>query len=185
MAQPAGEGTRRATQEAAESAKRATQDVAESAKRATQEVTEGARRIAEDMSEQAERGRRTVLAAAEIYNETAQLTAEDLQAIATCSTIAAGGMTDIRQAWMEWLNRSLRIGARATQQMLRSTTLEHLADAQRSFLKESFDNLLESSAEMLRISGRVSEDARRPIEERVTLRVGEHEQEQEREARRA
>jgi hemerythrin superfamily protein len=127
----------------------------------------GARRLTQDLAKQAERGNRAMLVAAEIYSETAQLTAEDLQAIATCSTIAAGGMTDMRQAWMEWLSRSLRAGARASQELLRCTTLEQFAGVQRDFLKESLENLMEGSAQILRISGRISEDARRPIEDRV------------------
>ncbi len=130
-------------------------------------ATAGARRATQQMVDQAERGNRAILAAAEIYNETAQLTTDDLQAIATCSTVAAGGMTEMRQAWMDWLTRSLRTSARASQELFRCTTLEQLADVQRNFLKESFDNLLEGGAQMLRISGRISEDARRPIEDRV------------------
>jgi phasin family protein len=150
------------------------QQTGEKTKRSTPEAAEGARRLAE---EAAERSSGTVRAAAEIANETAQLTAEDLQAIAALSTIAAGGLSDLRQAWMEWLNRSLRTSARATQQLLHSTTLEQLADAQRAFVKESFDNLLEGSVEMLRISSRVSEEACRPIETRVAhLRPHEPEQ---------
>lgn len=131
-------------------------------------AAEGTRRVMREATLQSERSGRTVLAAAEIYSEAAQLTAEDLQAIATCSSIAAGGFGDIRQAWVEWLNRSLRATARASQDMLRCTTLDQLADVQRSFFKESFENLLQGSAEMLRISGRISEDARRPIEDRVS-----------------
>lgn len=131
-------------------------------------ATEGAKRVTQRAAEQAERGSRTVLAAAEIYSETAQLTTEDLQAIATCSTVAAGGLTEIRHAWMDWFGRSLRTSARASQDLFRCTTIEQLADVQRNFLKESFDNLLEGSAQMLRISGRISEDAGRPIEDRVT-----------------
>jgi phasin family protein len=116
---------------------------------------------------------------AEIYNETAQLTAEELQAIATFSSIAASGLAEMRQAWMEWLNRSLRTSTHATQQLLRVKSMEEFADLQRSFLKESFDNLLEGSAQLLRISSRVSGDACRPIEERVAqLRSQEPEQEE-------
>lgn len=170
----AGEGARRATQEATEGAKRATQEAAEAARRVTQEAAEGARRFGE---EAAERGSGAILAAAEIYNETAQLTAQDLQAIATLSSIAAGGLADMRQAWMEWVGRSLRTSTRATQQLLRVKSLEQLADLHRSFLKESFDNLLEGSAQLLRISSRVSEDARRPIEDRVAhLHEGEQQE---------
>ncbi|HEX7968271.1 MAG TPA: hemerythrin domain-containing protein [Stellaceae bacterium] len=131
-------------------------------------ATEGARRVTQRVAEQAERGSRTMLAAAEIYSETAQLTTEDLQAIATCSTVAAGGLTEIRHAWMDWFGRSLRTSARASQDLFRCTTIEQLADVQRNFLTESLNNLLEGSAQMLRISGRISEDARRPIEDRVT-----------------
>jgi len=184
MAQQA-EGARRAAQEASEAGRRATQEAAEGARRATQEVTEGARRVAQDATEATrratqeitERGADAMMKAAEIYNETAQVTADDLQAIATFSSIAAGGLSDMRQAWMEMLGRSMRSGARATQQLLLVKSLDQLADLQRSFLKESFDNLLEGSAELLRISSRVSEDARRPIEERVAhLRGSESQQ---------
>jgi phasin family protein len=177
-AQEAGEATRRATQEAGEGARRATQEAAEGAKRITREAAETTRRAAEEATE---RGAGAIMAAAEIYNETAQVTAQDLQAIATLSSIAAGGLADMRQAWMEWLNRSLRTSTRATQQLLRVKSLDQLADLQRSFLKESFDNLLEGSVQLLRISSRVSEDARRPIEDRVAhLHAGESQQEEQR-----
>lgn len=102
-----------------------------------------------------------------LYGESARLTADDMQAIATCSSIAAGGIGELRQAWVEWLNRNLRAGARASQELMRCTKLEQVADVQRNFLKETLDNLFEGSAQMLRISSRVSEDAARPIEDRV------------------
>ena len=130
-------------------------------------VPAATRRLGRRALEQAQRGRETVMAAAEIYGETAQLTVQDMQAVATCSSIAAGGLGELRQAWMEWLGRNLRAGARASQEMLRCTTLEQLAEVHRNFLKESLDNLLEGSAQMLRISSRISEDAARPIEDRV------------------
>jgi len=147
---------------------RATEAAAAALRHGAETATEGARRLTQEVAERAERGNRAVLAAAEIYSETAQLTAEDLQAIATCSAVAAGGMTEMRQAWMDWLSQTLRAGARASQEMLRCTTIEQVADVQRSFLKESLDHLLEGSAQILRISGRISENARRPIEDRVS-----------------
>jgi hypothetical protein len=107
------------------------------------------------------------LAVVNLYGESARLTADDMQAIATCSSIAAGGIGELRQAWVEWLNRNLRAGARASQELMRCTKLEQVADIQRNFLKETLDNLLEGSAQMLRISSRVSEHAARPIEDRV------------------
>lgn len=146
----------------------ATEGVSAALRQGAETATEGARRLTQEVAQQAEHGSRSMLAAAEIYSETAQLTAEDLQAITTCSTIAAGGMTELRQTWMDWLGRTLRSSARASQELLRCTTIEQVAEVQRSFLKENLDHLLEGSAQMLRISGRVSEDARRPIEDRVT-----------------
>ncbi len=146
---------------------RMTEGAAAALRHGAETATEGARRVTQQMMDQADVSNRAILAAAEIYNETAQLTAEDLQAIATFSTVATGGMSEMRQAWMDWLTRSLRTTARASQDLFRCTTLDQLAGVQRNFLKESFDNLLEGSAQMLRISGRISEDARRPIEDRV------------------
>ncbi|HWI28055.1 MAG TPA: hemerythrin domain-containing protein [Stellaceae bacterium] len=140
-------------------------------RRGAEQTTEASgaalRRGAESAGEQVESANRAVLAAAGIYGETAQLTTEDIQAIATCSSIAAGGMGEMRQAWIEWMSRGWRAGARASQELMRCTTIEQLADIQRNFLKESLDSLLESSAQMLRISSRISEDAARPIEDRV------------------
>lgn len=130
-------------------------------------AAEGAHRTFEEVRDHGERAGRAVLAATEIYGDTAQLTAQDLQAIATCSTIAVGGMNEMRQAWVDWLNRTLRMSARASQELLRCTTLEQLAGVHRAFLQESLDNLLEGSAEMLRISSRISESACRPIEDRI------------------
>lgn len=141
---------------------------------APEAVAQEAKEAALEVSAQVERGAQSVMAAAEIFGKTAQLTAEDMQAITTCSTIAAGGMSEMRQAWIEWLNRALRANARASQDLLRCTTIEQLAHIHRGFLKESLDNLLEGSVQILRISSRISEDARRPIEDRVTrLRQGE------------
>lgn len=151
------------------------EEPAERAERTVESVTTALRRGGEAVAEHSERATDAVRAAAGIYNESAQLSAEDMQAIATCSTIAAGGLGELRQAWMGWLGRSLRAGARASQEMMRCTTIEQLAEIQRSFVKESFDSLLEGSAEMLRISSRVSENAARPIENRVLqLRSTEH-----------
>lgn len=130
-------------------------------------AAEGTHRTMQEASDHSARTGRTVLAAAEIFGDTAQLTTQDLQAMATCSTIALGGMSEMRQAWVDWLNRTLRTNARASQELLRCTTLEQAAGVHRAFLQESLDNLLEGSAEMLRISSRISEDACRPIEDRI------------------
>lgn len=119
------------------------------------------------VGEAAEGARSTVLAAAGIFNETAQLSAEDMQVIATCSSIAAGGLGEMRHAWLEWLGRNLRASARASQELMRCTTIEQLAEIQRGFVTETLDNLLEGSAQLLRISSRISEDAARPIEDRA------------------
>jgi hypothetical protein len=89
------EGARRGVQEAGEAGRRAAQGAAESAKRAARDVTEGAKRLAQDAAattrrtaqDVTERGAGTMLTVAEIYNETAQLTAEELQAIATFSSV--------------------------------------------------------------------------------------------------
>lgn len=151
-----------------EAAEQVAQSAGSAVARGAEIATVGARRLAQAATDEAEHRNRAVLAAAEIYGETAQLTAEDMQAIATCSGIAAGGLGEMRHAWMEWLSRSLRAGARASEQLLRCTTIEQLADIQRNFLKESLDNLLEGSAQMLRISSRITEDAARPIEDRVS-----------------
>jgi hypothetical protein len=178
MAQQAAEGARRGAQDAGEATRRATQEAAEGARRVTREAVDATRHVAEEATA---RGTGALLAAAEIYNDAAQVAAQDLQAIATLSTIAAGGLADMRQAWMEWVNRSLRTGTRTTQQLLRVKSLEQLAELQRNFLRESFDNLLEGSAQLLRISSRVSDDARQPIEDRVThLRAGESQEEEQR-----
>ncbi len=135
-------------------------------------VESAASRGSEAMSETAERSNRAVLAAAGLYGETAQITAQEMQTIATCSSIAAGGLGEMRQAWMDWVNRGLRAGARASQELMRCTTIEQLAGIQRDFLKESLENLLEGSAQMLRISSRISEDAARPMEDRMLQRRG-------------
>ena len=108
-----------------------------------------------------------VFAAADIFNETAQLSAEDVQVIATCSSIAAGGLGEMRHAWLEWISRNLRASARASQELMRCTTIEQVAEIQRGFVNETLDNLLKGSAQLLRISSRVSEDAARPIEDRA------------------
>ena len=173
----AAEGARRTTQEAVDSVKRATQEADEGMQRATKEATDGAQRLMHAGIEGTERvtqeiagqGNRSMRVAAEIYSDAAHETGEDLQAIATLSTIAAGGLNEWRQAWINWFNRSLGTTARASRQLLHCTSIEEIADLQRSFLKESFGNLLEGSAQMLRISGRVSEDALRPLEDRVLI----------------
>jgi hemerythrin superfamily protein len=109
----------------------------------------------------------SVAVVAEILGETAQSTADDLQAIATCTSVAAGGMQEMRAAWMDWFERTLRVGARASQSVLRCSTLEQVASVQRDFVEESMGTLLEGSARMLRISGRIAEEACRPIEARA------------------
>jgi hemerythrin superfamily protein len=129
---------------------RAEETIGEALQHGGEMIGENMRRAQRQSVEEFERGGRAMLAAAEIFGETAQLTADDLQAIATCSTIAAGGMTELRQAWMECLNRGLRAGARASQEMMRCRSIDQLADVQRSFLKESLENLLEGSAQLLR-----------------------------------
>jgi Hemerythrin HHE cation binding domain/Phasin protein len=141
-------------------AEEAAAEAGESALAAPRETHEAA-------EETAASTRSAVFAAADIFNETAQLSAEDIQVIATCSIITSGGLGEMRQAWLEWLSRNLRAGARASQELMRCTTIEQLAEIQRGFISETLDNLLEGSAQLLRISSRISQDTARPIEERA------------------
>jgi hypothetical protein len=152
----------------------AARDTAESGAEAMREGADAASqstwRVVESVTRQAAQVNRAALEAAEVYQDAARDTAADVRALAELPKLALSGAQELREAWSEWLARAARNQARVTNELFRVSNFQELAEVQSSFMKETVSTLLESSADMLRIASRISQEALRPLEERQHAR---------------
>jgi hypothetical protein len=161
-----GEATRSATAAAQE----AMQAGAETARQGAEAAGDTSWRVAERAGSQAAEAGRSALDAASVLTGAAQETTADIQALAKLPSVALGGVQEIRQAWSQWMTRSVENATRATHDIMRCTNLQQMAEVQSSLMKEQVSAMLEGNAEMLRIATRLSQAALRPIEERQQAR---------------
>ena len=130
-------------------------------------AAEAPRRLFDVVGSQTERVQRSAADAAEIYSGASRSMLGDVQALMSISMIVSQGMQEAQRAWLTSLAGAAQAGARASQGMWRCTDVQQLAELQSEMLTESMNGWLRGSVELLRISGRVAEEALRPVEERV------------------
>jgi phasin protein/hemerythrin HHE cation binding domain-containing protein len=130
-------------------------------------AAEAPRRLFDVVGSQNERVQRSAADAAEIYSGASRSMLGDVQALMSISMIVSQGMQEAQRAWLTSLAGAAQAGARASQGMWRCTDVQQLAELQSEMLTESMNGWLRGSVELLRISGRVAEEALRPVEERV------------------
>jgi hypothetical protein len=160
------EGSRSATsarQAEEQAAKTTTREGIETAHR----LADSGRRIADTITEQGGRTIEAVSRAGEIYRDATGATTEDMTALLSSYSVMAKGLQEMQRAWIETVQKSLQTSAQAPQSMLRWSTFSDMAQGHRDLLRESMGMLLESNARMLRIAGKIAEDAARPIEDRA------------------
>ncbi len=134
---------------------------------AAQKVAEGQRRLADTITEQSGRTLESVAQAGEIYRDATGATTEDVTALLSSCSVVAKGMQEIQRAWIEALQQSLQTTARAPQTMLRCTSFSEIAASHRDLMRESMDTWLQGNARLLRLAGKIAEDAALPIEGRT------------------
>jgi hypothetical protein len=132
-----------------------------------QKMADNQRRLADSIAEQSGRTLESVAQASEIYRDATGATTEDMTALLSSYSVMAKGLQDIQRAWIDALQRSLRTGAKAPQSMLGCTSFSDVAATHRELIRESMDAWLEGNARMLRLAGKIAEDAARPIEMRA------------------
>ena len=160
-----------AEQEAAERVQRATERQArENARKVTKELEraaaathEGVRRMTETAADNAQRTTAAVLDTVEIYRDAARDTGQDFQALAAFSQAANGGMTEIGSAWTDWLREAARANTQLSQRLLRSRTMQELAETQCEFLADSTRSWMEHNARLLQVSRRVADEGLRAL----------------------
>ena len=132
-----------------------------------EKVVDSQRRIADTLSEQGGRTLESVAQASEIYRDATGASTEDMTALLSSYSVVAKGMQEIQRCWLDSVQKSVQATAKAPQSMLRCSTLSELARTHRDLMREGMEVLLESNARMLRLAGKIAEDAARPIEDRA------------------
>jgi hypothetical protein len=130
-------------------------------------IAETQRRMADAISEHSGRTFETVSRAGEIYREASGATTEDMTALLSSCSVVAKGLQDIQRVWLEAVQKSLQSSVKAPQSMLRWSNFSDIAQSHRDLLRESMQALLEGNARMLRIAGKIAEDAAHEIEDRT------------------
>ncbi len=167
MAEAAGEAGRaggKAVQQgmqiAGETVEHGTGAVAGTGERSMPATSEGTRKlIASTVDQVGELGQRMA--------ETAQRTTEDLRTLMTMPSLARSGLEELREAVTGMMTRAVQVNVRATQEVFRFANPGALAEIQQRLAQQYLQGLIESSADMLRVSRRFADEALRPIEERT------------------
>jgi len=130
------------------------------------QLAEDQRRIADAIAEQGVQTTATVSRAGEIYREATGATTADMTALLSSCSVVAKGLQDIQRAWLETMQKSLQPSVKAPQTMLRWSNFSDIAQSHRDLLRESMAALLEGNVRMLRIAGKIAEEAAHEIEDR-------------------
>jgi hypothetical protein len=106
-----------------------------------------------------------------VYRETTESTAEDVQALVSSYAHFGLGLQQMQHAYFDLLHRSLeratKRGARKPQDLLRSSSLLEFAEVQRDLYRDAVGLTFEASATMLRLASQVARDALQPLENRA------------------
>jgi CBS domain-containing protein len=93
----------------------------------------------------------------------AEQTAEDLRALMTIPGFG-GGMQEMQHAMTGMLHRIVEGNLRASQEVFRVTNLGAVVELQQRFARQYLNGLIEGSAEILRVSRNLAEEALQPLE---------------------
>lgn len=140
---------------------------AESIQQAAEVITDNSRHVVELAARRAEQNGRSVLEAAETYAATNERSVEDLRALITVSTASIDALQDVRQAWTDWVNGTVRTSVQFSQQLLHCRTPQQIAQIHRTYVAENLTGWLEGNARLLQSFSRISGNALRPIAQRI------------------
>jgi hypothetical protein len=178
-------GTERGTQEAREAAKgrvetaerqaaetvraagdtvKLTHDVARMGLQAAAEV-QG--QIADIGNDQGRQGIKAAARVTDIYRETTESTARDVQALMTAFSSFGHGVQQMQHAWFDLLNKSIDQATRRPRDLLRFGSPVELAETQRDLYRDGVAYMVDATTTMLHLMGQTAQDASRALESRA------------------
>ena len=167
----AGEVTKETTERGEEQVTEALGTARETGERTSDFARMGLRSAAEVQGQIAamshDQGRKGIRAAAivtDIYRETTESTAQDVQALMTAFSELGLGAQQMQHAWFELINRSLEHATRRPQDLLRCGSPVELAEAQRDLYRDGVAYMVDATTTMLDLIGRTAAHAGRSLE---------------------
>jgi len=123
-------------------------------------------RVAEIGRDQGIKGMKTAARVVDIYRETTESTAEDVQALIEAFSNIGRGVQQMQHAWFDILNRSIDQAARRPQDLLRCKSPIELAEAQRDLYREGVSYMVNATTTWLNLMAQTAQQAGRPLEQR-------------------
>lgn len=152
---------------AAETGAQAAEETVEATERAAENMQQGMRR-AEDIGRQQAEQMRTVLSAStKAYQEVADYSKDDMEAMIQSGARLAKGFQEMSWEVMNFTQESLRASLRAANDLMECRSVEDFVAVQRNYLKESVDSFLSESAKLLQMTSAAADEAVNPINQRV------------------
>jgi CBS domain-containing protein len=152
-ARTAGQPTRQGAEMTGQAMKTSAQQGANLTDQATRQFAENTAHQVSEMSRQMAR--------------VTQQTAEDLHALMALPNLATHGLQEMQQAATSFVNSVMQTNMRMSQELFRQINPGAIAGFRQRFVQEYLEGFMQSSAEALRASRRLTEQALRPIEERA------------------
>ncbi|MDB5361048.1 MAG: hypothetical protein JWO51_2345 [Rhodospirillales bacterium] len=181
--------TKRTVDRGAREAKNVASDATEAAKRQVAGAVETAHRTAEQSHDVArmglraaaevqgqiaglgqDQGRQNIKTAArvtDIYRETTESTADDVQALMLAFSTLGRGMQQMQHSWFDLLNKSIDQATRRPQDLLRCSSPVELAEAQRDLYRDGVAYWIDVMTTMLGLMGQTAKNAGRSLEGRA------------------
>jgi hemerythrin-like domain-containing protein len=125
--------------------------IAGEASRTAAIVSLGAQRAAEEVGETTQ----------QMAKEAAAGSRRVADAARQANAVAPDALQEMQRVWIDWFDRTIETGTRASQNLLRCTSLPQVAEVQREFWTESLKGWVESSTRLLQATQRASASAAR------------------------
>ena len=106
---------------------------------------------------------------AEMFSESVKQSTEDFGTLLRLPGFG-GGVEQMQQAVMGMVTRVVQANVKAAHEVMRAANPGIVLEMQQRFARHCLDGLIEGSAEVLRVSRHLAEDALQPIEERAYRR---------------
>ena len=119
------------------------------------------------MEQQSKRLSEGMAKATDFYRQNAEFAANRMNALLSAYSVLAQGAQEIQKTYIEVLQHSFEMATTSPRELMRCTNLSEMADLQQDLLRRGIDEWLEGGSKLLQVSGRVAEEAIRPIQERV------------------
>src|SRR5689334_12092700 len=102
-------------------------ETSDAVQRGMQAGADTSRRALEGSTQQMGQTAQQLLQAAEVYSDTACRLADEIRALLSVPTSAAGGVQDLTQAWTDWFSRAVEANTRFSQEFMRAQSLPQIA----------------------------------------------------------